>query len=99
MYPNGLWDDYEDDSYAFICEFGGSIFSINDATITLSQNTYVYDGLTKTPSIVVKYKGNVLKKDADYTVSYSNNVNAGTAKIVISGKGSYSGSVARTFKN
>lgn len=23
MYPNGLWDDYEDDSYAFICEFGG----------------------------------------------------------------------------
>lgn len=98
MYPNGLWDDYEDDSYAFICEFGGSIFSINDATITLSQNTYVYDGLTKTPSIVVKYKGNVLKKDADYTVSYSNNVNAGTAKIVISGKGSYSGSVARTFK-
>lgn len=98
MYPNGLWDDYEDDSYAFICEFGGSVFSINDATITLSQNTYVYDGLTKTPSIVVKYKGNVLKKDADYTVSYSNNVNAGTAKIVISGKGSYSGSVARTFK-
>lgn len=98
MYPNGLWDDYEDDSYAFICEFGGSIFSINDATITLSQNIYVYDGLTKTPSIVVKYKGNVLKKDADYTVSYSNNVNAGTAKIVISGKGSYSGSVARTFK-
>lgn len=98
MYPNGLWDDYEDDSYAFICEFGGSVFSINDATITLSQNTYVYDGLTKTPSIVVKYKGNVLKKDADYTVSYSNNVNAGTAKIIISGKGSYSGSVARTFK-
>lgn len=83
MYPNGLWDDYEDDSYAFICEFGGSVFSINDATITLSQNTYVYDGLTKTPSIVVKYKGNVLKKDADYTVSYSNNVNAGTAKIII----------------
>ena len=98
MSPNGLWDDCEDDSYAFICEFGGSVISINDATITLSQNTYVYDGLTKIPSIVVKYKGNVLKKDTDYTLSYSNNVNAGTAKIVISGKGSYSGSVTRTFK-
>lgn len=98
MYPNGLWDDCEDASYAFICEFGGSVFSISDATITLSQNTYVYDGLTKTPSIVVKYKGTVLKKDTDYTLSYSNNVNAGTAKIVISGKGSYSGSATRTFK-
>jgi hypothetical protein len=39
-----------------------------------------------------------LKKDTDYTVSYKNNTNAGTGKVVITGKGNYTGSVTKTFK-
>lgn len=41
---------------------------------------------------------NELTKDVDYTVSYSNNRNVGTAKMIITGKGRYTGSVTKTFK-
>lgn len=35
---------------------------------------------------------------SDYTVTYSNNVNVGTATIKVTGKGSYTGTVSTTFK-
>ena len=42
--------------------------------------------------------GNVtLNKDEDYTVSYSNNINVGTAEITISGLGYYEGSIKKAF--
>jgi len=41
--------------------------------------------------------GKVLKKGKDYTVSYSNNVNAGKAKVTVTGKGNYSGKKVMTF--
>lgn len=34
----------------------------------------------------------------DYTVSYSNNMEVGSAKAVITGKGNYTGSVTKTFE-
>ena len=33
----------------------------------------------------------------DYSVAYSNNVNPGTAKATITGKGGYTGNVEKTF--
>ena len=39
-----------------------------------------------------------MKNGTDYTVSYKNNKNAGTATIVITGKGSYEGTITKTFK-
>ena len=34
----------------------------------------------------------------DYTVSYANNVNAGTATVTVTGKGNYSGTLTKTFE-
>ena len=75
-----------------------SRISISKASVTLSTSTYAYDGKAKTPSVTVKVNGKTLKKDTDYTVSYSNNTKVGTAKVTITGKGNYTGSVSKTFK-
>ena len=66
-------------------------------TAELSQNSYVYDGTAKKPSVTVSYNGKKLKEDRDYTVSYKNNVEAGIASVIITGKGDYKGSIERLF--
>lgn len=42
--------------------------------------------------------GEVLEEGVDYTLSFSNNVNVGTAKMTITGIGRYTGTVNKTFK-
>ena len=71
--------------------------NIQSATITLSKSTYVYDGKVKKPSVTVKLGSKTLTNGTDYTVSYSNNVKAGTATVKITGKGDYTGSVTKKF--
>ena len=39
-----------------------------------------------------------LVEDTDFTVSYSGNINAGTARVVVKGIGNYNGTVTKTFK-
>ena len=74
-----------------------SSVSISGATVTLSQSSYTYDGTAKKPTATVKVGGRTLTSGTDYTVSYTNNVNAGTATVTITGKGNYTGSVSKTF--
>ena len=38
-----------------------------------------------------------LTKDTDYTVTYSNNVNAGEAVVTFTGKGNYTGTITKNF--
>ena len=57
-----------------------------------------YTGKNITQSINVKYNGKTLKNGTDYTVSYSSNKNIGTATVKVTGKGSYTGTVTKTFK-
>ena len=61
-------------------------------------STKAFTGKNITQSITVKYNGKTLKKGTDYTVSYSNNKKIGTATVKIAGKGSYTGTVIKTFK-
>lgn len=69
---------------------------IKNAVITYN-NSLTYNGSTLSPAVTVKYENATLKKNTDYTVAYSNNVNAGTGTITITGKGIYGGSVKKTF--
>lgn len=69
---------------------------IKNAVITYN-NSLTYNGSTLSPAVTVKYGNATLKKNTDYTVAYSNNVNAGTGTITITGKGIYGGSVKMTF--
>ncbi|MBQ7096067.1 MAG: hypothetical protein IJN80_06435 [Clostridia bacterium] len=71
--------------------------SIAGATVTV-DSTFTYDGNAKTPDPVVVLNGETLVKDRDYTVSYTENVNAGTATVTVTGKGNYSGTASGEYE-
>lgn len=60
-----------------------------DLSATLNPTTYIYDGTAKEPEVLVVYDGQTLTKDTDYTVAYSDNKNAGSAEVTITGIGMY----------
>lgn len=60
-----------------------------DLSATLNPTTYTYDGTAKEPEVLVVYDGQTLTKDTDYTVAYSDNKNAGSAEVTITGIGVY----------
>ena len=71
---------------------------IDEASIALDQNSFVYDGEAKTPAVtIMDMEGKVLSGETDYTLAYSNNVNAGTAAVSITFKGNYTGSTELSF--
>ncbi|MCD8125004.1 MAG: leucine-rich repeat protein [Lachnospiraceae bacterium] len=72
--------------------------SIAAATVSLSADSYVYDGTAKEPAVTVTLDGTVLTEGTDYTVSYTDNVNAGTATVTVKGMGEYIGTVTKTFE-
>ena len=78
-------------------------FRIMPKTITSGMigginKTYIYTSKPVTPSPKVKNGKTTLKKNRDYTVAYKDNVNEGTAKIIITGIGNFTGTVTVTFK-
>ena len=74
-----------------------STIDISDYDVTLSADKYTYDGKAKTPDVTVNDGRTVLSEDTDYDVVYTDNVNAGTAKVSVTGKGKYVGSIEKTF--
>lgn len=58
----------------------------------------VYNKKSQKPAVTVTLGGKTLKKDTDYTVAYQNNKQIGTAKVRVTGKGSYKGSKEASFK-
>ena len=71
--------------------------NLSDCTINISPSSYTYDGTAKKPTITLRYNGKVLVNNTDYTVSYSNNTNAGTGTVKMTGKGNFIGTVSKTF--
>ena len=67
--------------------------------VTLSASRYIFNGKKKTPTVVVENgNGTVLRKNKDYTVSYSmGRKNIGIYKVKVIGKGSYAGTIIKTF--
>ena len=65
--------------------------------LSLSSNSYTYDDKAKTPTVTIKNDTATLIKDTDYTVEYSNNINAGTATVTVTGIGNYTGILTKTF--
>ena len=59
--------------------------TVSSPTIMLSETSYVYDGQEKRPSVTVK-DGNTTIPATEYIVSYSKNVNVGTATVIVSDK-------------
>ena len=53
------------------------------AKLTLSKTKYAYTGKKHTPAVNVKVGGVTLVRDQDYNVAYRNNLNVGTASVLI----------------
>ncbi len=70
---------------------------VSGCTITLSKDSYIYDGKAKTPTVTVKYGNTTLKEGTDYTLTYYNNKSVGTASVSISGLGRYTGSTTKHY--
>ena len=71
--------------------------SLTGATVTLSQTSYDYDGTAKEPAVSAVTLNGTELASSDYTVSYSDNVNAGTATVTVIGRGNYTGTASQTF--
>lgn len=67
-------------------------------TYVSNPSNAAYIGRNITKSVSVKAGKTKLKMNRDYTVSYSGNKNCGKAKMIIRGKGNYTGSYTRYFK-
>ena len=76
-------------------------FTINAKSLAASNVSDIpaqtYTGSAITPTVTVKDGSKTLTLNTDYSVSYSNNTNAGTAKAKITGLGNYTGSIEKNF--
>ena len=73
---------------------------LSKCTITLSSTSYTFSGVEKKPKITVSKDKKVFSK-ADYTVTYMNNINAGTAKVIVTAtpnSKALTGSVTKYFR-
>ncbi len=66
---------------------------ISTLKVELEKDSYTYDGKAKTPKVTIEG----LEEGKDYVLNYENNVEIGTAKVVIEGIGNYRGVVEKEF--
>ncbi|MBQ9004066.1 MAG: hypothetical protein IJ087_19660 [Eggerthellaceae bacterium] len=71
--------------------------NLASAVVSLSRASYTYDGMAHEPGVSVRFGSRELVWGSDYAVSYSNNVEAGTASVTVKGIGAYGGELVRTF--
>lgn len=68
------------------------------SSVALSQTSFKYDSNAQKPAVTVKdSRGNKISND-NYDVSYSNNVDVGTATAIIKFKNNYTGTVKVNFE-
>ena len=72
-------------------------FKIVKASVSGIKATYAYKGSQIKPSVTVKVGSKTLKKNTDYTVTYSTNKKPGYGYVTIKGKGNYVGTIKKSF--
>ena len=86
-------------------DYGGTVtktftitpVALSNVALEIDDTGETYTGESITKEVTGSYKGMPLTKDADYTVSGTDNVNVGTATITVTGKGNYQGTVTKSF--
>lgn len=68
--------------------------SIENMDTKLSFTEIYCDGEEKKPEVTI----DGLENEKDFTVKYSNNIEPGTAKVTITAKGNYTGTITKEFK-
>lgn len=72
-------------------------FNEENVTINIDDKDIVYTGKEIKPVITVTDKGGGRVNPESYDIEYENNINAGTATVIITGKADYIGSITKTF--
>ena len=76
-------------------------FKITEASITddmiANIPSVTYNTRAHTPDVTVTFNGSTLEAGKDYGVAYTNNINAGTATVTVTGKGNFTGTASKDF--
>ena len=76
-------------------------FQITEASITddmiANIPSVTYNTRAHTPEVTVTFNGSPLEAGKDYDVAYTNNINAGTATVTVTGKGNFTGTASKNF--
>ena len=76
-------------------------FKITEASITddmiANIPSVTYNTEAHTPDVTVTFEGSTLEAGKDYDVAYTNNINADTATVTVTGKGNFTGTASKTF--
>lgn len=67
------------------------LVKMSDVTVEIDESGCVYDGKEKRPDVIVKYGKKLLTAGIEYDVDYKDNVYAGTAYVIITGRNGYLG--------
>lgn len=72
--------------------------SIANAIVTLAETSFDYDGQAKEPVVEsVILDNTTLTQSTDYTFEWTDNVNAGTGTVTVTGQGIYTGTATANF--
>ncbi|HBA97217.1 MAG TPA: hypothetical protein DCZ23_03815 [Lachnospiraceae bacterium] len=97
-YEYDTYPGYDSSSSGYDSSSSGYDSSSSDnITVKLGKNTFIYNGKAKKPKVTVKQGSYKLIKNRDYTLTYSNNVNVGTASVTVWSRGDYSGYILKKF--
>ena len=70
---------------------------IKNCNVSFNESEFIYNGSAVKPGVTVTYKGMELVEGVDYEVAYDDNINVGTAKVIITGIGDFKGTKTVTF--
>ncbi len=84
------------DSNVVDCTVPKPKVSLNECEVKIT-GTYIYTGEQIEATIIVSDSEYILDENLDYTLTYSDNINAGTATVTVTGIGNYVDSVDKTF--
>lgn len=95
--------DYKDGKIADVCSICGHVGKTqvisHPKKLGLNKSKFVYDGKTKTPSVVVTGANGKAISSSNYTVSYAKGrINAGTYNVKVTFKGNYTGTMTTKFE-
>ena len=79
---------------------GGQTAAVTNISKTkiYALKTRAFTGKPLTQALTITYGGKKLVNGRDYTLTWKNNKNIGTASVTIKGKGKYNGSVTKKFR-
>lgn len=72
--------------------------ALTDSMVTLSAASFPHTGSAVTPTVTVKHGITTLIEDTDYYVDFRDNIDVGTAIVIVTGTGNYTGTVTKTFE-